>query len=102
MATTPEGKVKKHIREFLDKFGDDCYRYMPVPGGYGAAGLDFHCVIKGRAFFIEAKAKDGKLTARQYTTQRIMKNAGAPVFIVKSKEDLVPVEEWICKVLLSG
>ena len=64
---TPEGRVKNHIKEILDAYG--VYYLMPVQEGYGAAGLDFHCVVRmGRAamaFFIEAKRPDEKPTDRQ-------------------------------------
>ena len=65
--TTPEGRVKKNIRRILDAF--DVYYLMPVQMGLGAAGVDFHCVIRfgdmALAFFIEAKKPGGEPTGRQ-------------------------------------
>ena len=64
---TPEGKVKKEIKRVLDAFG--VYYFMPVQMGLGAAGLDFHCVMRfgdhALAFFIEAKKPGGEPTPRQ-------------------------------------
>ena len=70
---TPEGRVKNAIKEVLDKFG--VYYFMPVQTGFGAAGLDFHCVIPvwvplsglmlPMAFFIEAKRPGKGPTDRQ-------------------------------------
>jgi hypothetical protein len=67
MATTPESKVKDKIKEILEEF--NVYYFMPVQMGYGAAGVDFHCVVDWRnlpiAFFIEAKDRDKDTTPRQ-------------------------------------
>jgi hypothetical protein len=64
---TPEGKVKKEIKRMLDAF--DVYYFMPVQMGLGAAGLDFHCVVRfgehALAFFIEAKKPGDEPTDRQ-------------------------------------
>jgi hypothetical protein len=50
---TPEGRVKSDVRKLLNRY--EVYYFMPVQMGYGAAGLDFHCVVKWRrvpiAFF---------------------------------------------------
>ena len=73
---TPEGRVKKNIRRVLDSF-EGVYYLMPVQMGLGAAGVDFHCVVKvayaidGKlvelpiAFFIEAKKPGDEPTPRQ-------------------------------------
>ena len=72
---TPEGRVKKNIKRVLDSFG--VYYFCPVQSGIGAAGVDFHCVMRvhyvvdGKlvgvplAFFIEAKKPGGEPTGRQ-------------------------------------
>jgi hypothetical protein len=65
--TTPEGRVKNHIREILDSYG--VYYLMPVSEGYSSAGVDFHCVVRqgdmALAFFIEAKRPGELPTDRQ-------------------------------------
>jgi hypothetical protein len=72
---TPESKVKQAVKRVLDAF--DVYFFMPVNTGLGAAGVDFHCVVKVSylmdagwmqapiAFFIETKEEGKKPTARQ-------------------------------------
>lgn len=72
---TPEGRVKANIRRVLDAFG--VYYLMPVQMGLGAAGVDFHCVVKVTyiidgapidlpiGFFIEAKKPGDEPTGRQ-------------------------------------
>lgn len=55
MAQTPEGKVKKEIKEYLDSIG--AYYFMPVQMGMGVRGTpDFLCCVRGRFVAIEAKA----------------------------------------------
>ena len=64
MATTPEGKVKKGVRQVLDGLG--AYYVMPVTGGYGKQGApDFLVCYQGKFFGIETKAGKGKTTALQ-------------------------------------
>lgn len=99
---TPEGRVKDRVKRMLKAF--ECYYFMPVQGGRGAAGLDFHCVAPpGRAFFIETKApkKDGaarSLSPRQESTAKTMRAAGAPVFVVNRDEDILAVAQWVNEV----
>jgi hypothetical protein len=62
--TTPEGAVKRRIREILNI--TKAYYAMPVGGGYGNSGVpDFLVCHKGRFIGIEAKAGKGKTTALQ-------------------------------------
>lgn len=81
MALTPEGKVKAKVSKVLDWYG--AYRFMPVQNGMGTPGLDYHCVAKGFAFFIETKAKGKNLTARQNVLkQRLEHIHCCPVFVI--------------------
>jgi len=55
MASTPEAKVKKRIREILVEHG--ALFFSPVTGGYGVSGVsDIIALYKGRFIAIEAKA----------------------------------------------
>ena len=64
MAMTPEGKVKKSVRQVLDRLG--AYYVMPVTGGYGRQGApDFLVCYRGKFYGIECKANGGKTTALQ-------------------------------------
>lgn len=101
--TKPEAKVKDKVKEILSQY--PVYTDMPVPGGFGKSGLDFHCCLKGRAFFIETKAKGKKLTPRQEGTKEDMEAAGGVVFVIEGTENLEQfevLEDWLCKVMLSG
>lgn len=79
---TPESKVKNWVKKQLKPFGDQLYWEMPVPNGFGKSGLDFECVINGRAFSIETKALGGKPTARQQMTIERKRRAGVKVFVI--------------------
>jgi dsRNA-specific ribonuclease len=95
MAITPEGKVKKRVRQILD--AHNAYYFMPVQTGYGSAGLDFHGCHQGKAFFIETKAPGGKPTARQKLLIRdLIESYGAAVFLVDgSAASLKLLEDWL-------
>ncbi len=64
MATTPEAKVKKRVKEILDKL--EAYYFMPATGGYGRSGIpDIIGCLNGLFFAIECKGKGGATTALQ-------------------------------------
>ena len=84
MAQTPEAKVKDAIKKALK--AQDCWYYMPVPGGFGAPSLDFLCAYDGRMFAIEAKAPGKKPTARQRATMKEMGDYNIPCYIVDDAE----------------
>jgi hypothetical protein len=65
MAMTPEGKVKKVVRKYLDEL-DYCYYFMPATGGYGKSGVpDIVGCYNGIFFGIELKAGNNKPTPLQ-------------------------------------
>jgi len=66
MAMTPEGKVKKKIKEYLVSVG--AWYYMPVSNGMGRAGCpDILVCYKGHfmAFEVKAPGKIKNTTANQ-------------------------------------
>lgn len=97
MAITPEGKVKKQIKDLLKN--EQCYFYMVVPCGFSSVGVpDFVCCIpvtitedmvgKTLGVFggIEAKAK-GKLkntTPNQKKALNEIHNAGGMAIVTES------------------
>jgi Holliday junction resolvase len=84
MATTPEGKVKKKVREILDKKG--AYYFMPATGGFGRSGVpDFIGCINGVFFGIECKAGKGIPTALQEREIRNIINAGGYAWVVNEE-----------------
>ena len=55
MATTPEGKVKKKVKEYLKSIG--AWYYMPVSNGMGRSGCpDILVCLDGRFMAFETKA----------------------------------------------
>ena len=83
MASTPEGKVKKKVKEVLKELG--AYYVMPVTGGYGNSGVpDFVVCYRGVFFGIETKAKGGKVTAlQQKNLDEIAKAGGIDLVITE-------------------
>jgi pantoate kinase len=81
MATTPEGKVKSHIKAILKAKG--IYYAMPIGTGYGNSGVpDFLCCVNGRFVGIEAKANGGKTTALQDKNLREIQESGGISFTI--------------------
>jgi hypothetical protein len=97
---TPEAKVKTRIKKVLNYYG--VYYFMPVQFGYGAAGVDFHCVMRWRgmaiAFFIEAKAPDEPLTGRQdlFLKERREKQS-ARTFVIDDDWGVKSLIAWLEK-----
>ena len=81
---TPEGKLKKQVKAYLDEIG--AYHVWPVPTGYGPKLLDCYASINGRFVVIETKAP-GKLPtpAQKLEIERINK-AGGVAFATDSIE----------------
>lgn len=104
MATTPEGLVKNKIKDILQDH--NVYFFMPVQMGYGAAGVDFHCVVYtcilgleiSLAFFIEAKVEGKEPTARQdlFLKDRREKQK-CKTFVIDGPKGLRELDAWLTK-----
>jgi len=82
MAATPESKVKKRVREMLDKLG--IYHFMPPANGFGRAGIpDIIACMDGHFIAIECKAGSGKTTALQDRELNAILNAGGTTYIAR-------------------
>lgn len=79
---TPEGKVKKLVKEVLDKFGTNIDGFWPVPSGYGESHLDYVGCIRGWFFAIETKKPGGKPTPRQLARIKQVQDAGGKAFVI--------------------
>ncbi len=80
---TPEGKVKAKLKKRLNtEFGKNCYCFMPVQNGFGAATLDYLLCVHGLFVSIETKRPGGVPTPRQETTIQTIRDAGGLVFVV--------------------
>ena len=94
MASTPESKVKKRVREMLDKLG--VYHFMPPANGFGRAGIpDIIACMNGHFIAIECKAGKGQTTALQDRELNSILNAGGTVFI--AREHNIPDLELLLK-----
>lgn len=86
---TPEGKVKKAIKAYLDSI--HCYYFMPVQTGFGRATVDILVCHKGQFYGIEVKKPDPKnpipkVTARQDEIMFLIRQAGGIAFATSSVE----------------
>jgi len=83
MAMTPEGRVKKVVRKYLDDFGGRCYYFMPATGGYGKSGVpDIVGCYLGMFFGIELKAGNNKPTPLQEKNlQQITNTRGLAIVV---------------------
>jgi hypothetical protein len=98
--TTPEGRVKDSIKKVLAKY--NCYTYMPVQMGLGAAGLDFHCIVFSELhnvplpFMIEAKAPGRVPSSRQEVLiGKLRKEYQCKVFVISGNVELKELEYWL-------
>jgi Holliday junction resolvase len=81
MAMTPEGRVKKKLKEILDAYG--VYHFPPATGGYGKSGVpDIVGCYRGCFFGIECKAGKGKTTALQDMQLQAIRDAGGIAMVV--------------------
>ena len=93
---TPEGAVKKKVSSYLDSLGENCYKIMFVPVGYGKRNqLDYTLCIAGHFVAIETKEPGKWLTPLQRQTARGMCYAGAKVFIISGPDGLAALKRWV-------
>jgi hypothetical protein len=95
MAMTPEGRVKKRLKEMFEGFEPELYYFMPVQSGYGSDGLDFHCSYLGHAFVVETKAPGQTLTPRQRSTKRRIERSHTPVFVCSNDEHIAFIRSFL-------
>ena len=96
MASTPEGTVKKAIKDVLDEFNEKrivsyngtnyhvgtLKQFWPVPSGYGASDIDCIVCYYGQYISIEAKAPGKKPKPRQELTIAESIGADGLVFVI--------------------
>lgn len=84
--TSPEGRVKAEIREYLKSIG--AWYVQPIGSGYGAASLDFFVCYRGRFIAIEAKRPGGKPTPRQDAIMKEVRAAYGYAWLIDNLHDL--------------
>jgi len=84
---TPEGKVKRDVKKYLDSIG--AYHVWPVPTGYGPKLLDCYACIEGSFVVIETKAP-GKLPtpSQRLEIEKILEKGGMALW-VDNVDDLI-------------
>lgn len=82
---TPEGKVKKRVKEILTEAG--AYYHMSVPTGYGRSTLDFLVCYQGRFIAIETKSMGKPLKPRQQAIAKEIREAWGIVIREHGYED---------------
>jgi hypothetical protein len=93
---TPEGRIKKKLKDLLDSYGKALYYYMPVPSGYGKSTIDYLGCARGRFFGIEAKGRpDQGPTVRQEGVIEDILAAGGVVFVVNDDVSLAHFQVWL-------
>lgn len=96
---TPEGKVKAAVNRVIDQY-KSVYKFMPVPGGFGASSLDYLLCVKGRFCAVETKAPGRKPTDRQKMIIGKIERAGGKVFVIDGYDGLQELKDWldaVCK-----
>lgn len=83
---TPEGKVKKEIKEYLRSIG--AYFFLPVQTGYGSSTLDILACVNGRFVAIEVKQPGGKATVRQKLIIDQIRAAGGTAILADSADEV--------------
>jgi hypothetical protein len=86
---TPEGRVKKQIRNWLREQG--AYIFSPVQMGFGASTLDLLVCWNGRFVGIEVKAPGKTPTDRQCAICDEITMAGGQSIIAWSLEDVAEI-----------
>lgn len=92
MAMTPEGKVKKKIKEYLVTTG--AWYYMPVSNGMGRVGCpDILVCYKGYflAFEVKSPGKIANTTANQDREIAGINNAKGVAIVVDCVEQVMEV-----------
>jgi len=96
MASTPESRVKKKVKEILDQMG--VYHFSPMQNGMGRAGIpDIIGCLEGHFIGIECKAGKGTTTALQERELTRIQNAGGYALVVNETNinQLWEIKEWM-------
>lgn len=92
---TPEGKVKKEIKAYLDEIG--AYHFWPVQTGYGKRTVDCLACIKSKFWAIEVKAPGKHPDKFQLTLMDDITRKGGKAICVDDVRILKPIVEYQSK-----
>lgn len=91
---TPEGKVKKSVKNILTLY-PNLYIFWPVQSGFGSRTLDALGCHHGCFFAIETKKPGAKLTPLQEKHRDDMRRAGGVVFEIIGDAGLEELARWL-------
>ena len=90
---TPEGKIKKRVKEILDEVG--AWYCMPVGSGYGKSAIpDFIICYQGYFLAIETKAGNKQATAIQAKEIERIKAAKGVAWVI-NETNIENLKSWI-------
>lgn len=93
MAITPEGRVKRSVKAWLELRG--IWHFMPVPSGFGVNGIpDFICCANGRFLAIETKAPGKRRNTTILQDQQIagIHKAGGAAIVIDDVAQLLALD----------
>lgn len=92
---TPEGKVKKSVKDTLQPYLDKKLvdGFWPVPYGYGESHLDYVGCANGLFFCIEVKAPGKRPTPRQVLRIQNVAKAKGRAFVIDGTDKTHTVQE---------
>jgi len=91
---TPESRVKKSVKEYLNKLG--VWHFSPPSNGFGRSGIpDLVCCYEGRFIGIEVKApgKRNNTTTMQEREIGAINAAGGTALVVDDVAQIKPIFE---------
>ena len=94
MKATPENKIKKMLKEYLDSI--DAFHFPASAGGFSVGGIpDRVGTYKGYFFGAECKAPGKKPTALQNICKLQIEKAGGKWFLIDGDESLRALKAWV-------
>jgi hypothetical protein len=89
---TPEGKVKKKIKDLLK--ANRVWYFLPGNNGYGMNGIpDIIAIVEGKFVGIEVKAETGRLTELQKKRGDEIIQAGGLYVVVRGSNEIIKIEQ---------
>lgn len=98
MATTPEGKIKRKLKNMLVRLG--VWHFFPSAGPMGKSGIpDVICIVNGLFVGIECKADEKKQpSALQDKIGEQIKQAGGHWYLCRSQNDIDYLENIMSEI----
>ena len=94
MADIRERDIERYLVKRVGQLGGHAYKFTSA-GRRGVPDRNVHLPC-GVHFYVECKAPGGELTPAQVREHELLNHFGAPVYVVRSKEDVdaVLAAQW--------